>query len=424
MLRASLLLDPEADLGDDGELFMEQAVIAASNLVQALLMNRSRCRRRLRRGLEDWGNLYQHGLNADNSPQFQAYMLVHGWTWANEHPGDIAGPLATWVEVETCSVMLAHLLMGFELSLYEPADYGMVYWYVDLLSMVWQQGSKHLQEQQPALITTPGPTHKKGSSSSSSSTAAAAAGLGGAKLPSKASSKGSKAATAAAKAAQQQQQQPAKHSSSSSDAHAHSSGSSKPAWLLSNLILEAQRQLAMGTLRLMMALPLLELYNHPELPFNSEAQRFDQRFAAFHALQRPEPLAYGQFVTSTSVEGVEPVQLLRLAGDSFKRAQQACGVALKGPSSLPISQQQQLDLKAMDRVAATNGIAVMLLARTAASSSSSNGTAAASGEAAAAAAKPAAAGPQLKPHYEFAVSKNFPTLTLKSAAAATAAAAR
>lgn len=49
MLRASLLLDPEADLGDDGELFMEQAVIAASNLVQALLMNRSRCRRRLRR---------------------------------------------------------------------------------------------------------------------------------------------------------------------------------------------------------------------------------------------------------------------------------------------------------------------------------------------------------------------------------------
>ncbi|WIA23577.1 hypothetical protein OEZ85_000294 [Tetradesmus obliquus] len=421
MLRASLLLDPEADLGDDGELFMEQAVIAASNLVQALLMNRSRCRRRLRRGLEDWGNLYQHGLNADNSPQFQAYMVVHGWTWANEHPGDIAGPLATWVEVETCSVMLAHLLMGFELSLYEPADYAMVYWYVDLLGMVWQQGSKHLQEQQPALITTPGPTHKKGSSSSSST----AAGLGGAKLPSKASAKGSKAAAAAAaaaKAAQQQQQQPTKHSSSSSDAHLHSSGSSKPEWLLSNLILEAQRQLAMGTLRLMMALPLLELYKHPELPFNSEAQRFDQRFAAFHSLQRPEPLVYEQFVTSTSVEGVEPVQLLRLAGESFKRAQQACGVALKGPSSLPISQQQQLDLKAMDRVAATNGIAVMLLARTAASSSSSsNGTAAAGGMGAAA-AKPAAAGPQLKPHYEFAVSKNFPTLTLKSAAAAATAA--
>jgi hypothetical protein len=42
------------------------------------------------RGLEDWGNLYQHALNADNSPQFQAYMVVHGWSWSNEHPGDIA----------------------------------------------------------------------------------------------------------------------------------------------------------------------------------------------------------------------------------------------------------------------------------------------------------------------------------------------
>jgi hypothetical protein len=40
----------------------------------------------------------------------------------------LQGPLATWVEVETCSVMLSHLLMGFELQLYEPADYAMIYW--------------------------------------------------------------------------------------------------------------------------------------------------------------------------------------------------------------------------------------------------------------------------------------------------------
>jgi hypothetical protein len=107
------------------------------------------------------------------------------------------------------------------------------------------------------------------------------------------------------------------------------------------------------------------------------------------------------------------------------QAQQACAVALKGPHTLPITKQQEQELKAMDRVAATNGIAMMLLARTAASSSS-NGkeedaaapAAAAPAAAAPAAAAPAAAGPQLKPHYEFVVSKTFPTLTLKSAAAA------
>jgi hypothetical protein len=195
--------------------------------------------------------------------------------------------------------------------------------YVDLLGMVWQQASKQLQEQQPALITTPGPTSKKGSSSSSS----AAAGLGGAKLPSKASSKSSKSSKAAtAAAAGVLQQQTGKHISSSStaDAHGHSSGNSKLEWLLSNLILEGQRHLAMGLLRLQMAMPLVKLQSNfgqtlTELPFNSEAQRFDQRFAAFHQLQRPEPLTYEQYVQSTSVEGVNAGQLLRLAGDSFKR---------------------------------------------------------------------------------------------------------
>lgn len=38
------------------------------------------------------------------------------------------GPLATWVEAETAGVMARHLLMGFELQLYEPVDYAMLYW--------------------------------------------------------------------------------------------------------------------------------------------------------------------------------------------------------------------------------------------------------------------------------------------------------
>jgi hypothetical protein len=36
-------------------------------------------------------------------------------------------------------------------------------------------------------------------------------------------------------------------------------------------------------------------------------------------LLRPEPLTYEQYVRSTSVKGVNAGQLLRLAGDSFKR---------------------------------------------------------------------------------------------------------
>ncbi len=35
------------------------------NWVQAMLLNPSRSRRRLRRSMDDWANLYQHALNAD-----------------------------------------------------------------------------------------------------------------------------------------------------------------------------------------------------------------------------------------------------------------------------------------------------------------------------------------------------------------------
>jgi len=38
------------------------------------------------------------------------------------------GPLATWVETETAWVLVRHLLMGYELQLYEPVDYTMIYW--------------------------------------------------------------------------------------------------------------------------------------------------------------------------------------------------------------------------------------------------------------------------------------------------------
>lgn len=69
----------------------------------------------------------------------------------------------------------------------------------------------------------------------------------------------------------------------------------------------------------MMALEMLGMYIPPEHPFNSEAQRYDQRFASFHLLTRPDPLTYDQFKQSTSTEGVDVVQLLNLACGSFKQ---------------------------------------------------------------------------------------------------------
>lgn len=39
------------------------------------------------------------------------------------------GPLSTWVEMECCSELLSHLLLGFELECYLPYEYCTLYWW-------------------------------------------------------------------------------------------------------------------------------------------------------------------------------------------------------------------------------------------------------------------------------------------------------
>jgi hypothetical protein len=46
-----------------------------ANWCQAMLMNPCRTRRRLRKGLGDWGNLFDHAVNADFSEEFQVGVI-------------------------------------------------------------------------------------------------------------------------------------------------------------------------------------------------------------------------------------------------------------------------------------------------------------------------------------------------------------
>jgi hypothetical protein len=129
LVGATACLPGGTPLGEDCELFIEQALIAIGNWVQAALLNPARHRRRLRRGLEDWAHLYQHAVNADSSEPFALAATSAGWGWKGpaEYPGPV-GPLSAWVERQTARIIAAHLLMGFELDLFEPRDYAMIYW--------------------------------------------------------------------------------------------------------------------------------------------------------------------------------------------------------------------------------------------------------------------------------------------------------
>ena len=91
-----------------------------------------------------------------------------------------------------------------------------------------------------------------------------------------------------------------------------------------------------------------------------------------------------------------------------------------------LTKQQMDELPQLDKVACTNNVAVVLLMRAAAAAAAAAGAkgdgTAANGAAAAAAAAGAAGGVKVPftPTWEYGHHKWFPTLTLKSAAAAAA----
>jgi hypothetical protein len=71
-------------------------------------------------------------------------------------------------------------------------------------------------------------------------------------------------------------------------------------------------------------------------PFNAEEQRFEQRFAALHRLQRPEPLPYQQYARSVDVSGT----LLTLQSEPFLECSLLSRAALqRRPRAAPAEQE-------------------------------------------------------------------------------------
>lgn len=65
------------------------AAVQVQGWCHTMCLNRSRQRRRHRRGMEDWANLLEHALNADASPSFQ-HWLHHRSAWQWQPPAEQA----------------------------------------------------------------------------------------------------------------------------------------------------------------------------------------------------------------------------------------------------------------------------------------------------------------------------------------------
>jgi hypothetical protein len=226
--------------------------------------------------------------------------------------------MATWVEQETALSMLQHLLLGTELQLYQASEYCMVYWYCDYLVTCSLQAMRKRAVFKLSMLAG---SSKEGSSSGSSSGSSngAAAGSKGSSKPSLARGKGGKQGGSKASAQQQAQleaqqaaQQLEQRMALQLEVHSEL------------LRLETLRLASQGILRLCVGLKLAGLLPDPELQFNSQLQRFDQRFASFHMLQRPEPLQYESFEASVDPGEHKADFLLQLAADNFTQVGGGC----------------------------------------------------------------------------------------------------
>ncbi|KXZ50476.1 hypothetical protein GPECTOR_16g650 [Gonium pectorale] len=309
MIANACMVAVKPGLPEEVHTFFDQAVIAVANVALALLTNRCRCRRRLRRCLDDWLNMWHHGYNADVLPAFKDALKAGGWRWKpleGQAPDEESGPLSTWVEFQTGAAMLHHLLLGFELELYEPLEYDMVYWYCDYICTSMVQAASAVLQRCPPM---PPPAQ---------ASAAAVAGLGGGRglggrglggrgrgAAAARGTEAAKAAAAAAMALYEKEQTQLRYEV---------------------LEVEAMQHMCQGMLRMMAGLRLAgSVPTHREPPpFNGGEQRFEQRFAAFAPLPRPPPLTFGDYTTSMDLGDREPAFLLALAGRSFKEARARC----------------------------------------------------------------------------------------------------
>ncbi|KAG2429008.1 hypothetical protein HXX76_011251 [Chlamydomonas incerta] len=326
----------KAGLPEEVDMFLEQAVIAASNWFQALLMNRCRCRRRLRRCLEDWLNMFHHGFNADVLPALHDHLRAGGWRWRPIEGAEDQGPFSTWVEYETAATMLHHLLMGFELELYEPREYDMIVWYCDYLASQAVSTGRELVMRAPAPVPPPLPGGLGGGRG--------AGARGGRGLGRGLTSNKDTAAAALAMARYERSQ--AQHR-------------------YELVELEAFQLMCSGLVRLMVGLRVAGSIPEPPFPppFNGGAQRFDQRFGAFFALVRPVPLSHAEFVDSMNPGDRDARFLFSLASRAFAEARARCA-ALK--TLAPCPEVAEGWVKGLDRAAALNQVVSGVLAAKAA----------------------------------------------------------
>ena len=315
MIAAEFGWPTDAPPGGEAAIFLEQCAIAVQGWCHTMCLNRCRQRRRLRRLLEDWHNMTDHAFNAEASEDLQVWFTKQGWKWqASDKDGyPVPGPVSAWVESMSSWTMAAHLSLGMQLDIYAPHEYCSVYWYCDYLLGSMQGAVAELENMKPAKVAG-----KKGGKSGGKSAKKPATGV----------------------------QEVGMEERLAVDA----------------MVGKADRMMCQAFMRVTLGLAWLGLVSSPPAPFNSERERFQQRFGAFEQLVRPTALTYDDFKRSTAPGDITPPRVLLAAYEAFATAQNTINT-IEGSANLvrALTPQQANHIAGVKRISKQNLMAVKLL---------------------------------------------------------------
>ena len=220
-------------------------------------------------------------------------------------------PLSSWLEHLAATCMLLHLMLGFELDLYDSTELCMVYWYCDYL-MTAQIAYRH---QRIGFSTK--------------QELGVGDGRGGIDTR---QTRGLRKALKrfAAEAA---------------------------VIKMGIMVQEAQRLVCQGLARTLTALSMEGKVEEGSRSLSSEEERFEQRFATFFLLNAPEPVTYEHYRTATDVTNFSARNLYELAGNCFKEGKRVMAHLLGAEDA---SEKLREQVATLNKAATANFLATQL----------------------------------------------------------------
>ncbi|CAI5936146.1 unnamed protein product, partial [Closterium sp. NIES-64] len=316
--------------------FVKKASHAVQAVLRAQCSNGARERRMLAKLLPDWSHLLSLAGDVDACDAVERYTTTNfaqGW-WRES-------VATSWVVEYTCRIVIRYLQLGFSTRLYAPSEFLSAFWYLDsvLATLIHNVSAREASLQKP--FTAP-------------------------------SSRKSRRKPAAVPPP------------------------SPPPPSLDLALITAYQLLCKAYVRLLAAFVLDGKLNQRPSPFNSDRQRYQQRYAVLKRVQLPEPLSYAAFQRAVSPAGLSVPELYQMSLDFFRTTASnlptihALAAAAAPGGTAGASEAVEGEVQQLERVCASNATALFVAHR-------------------------AGAGSVLKASFEFAAHPFFPVVTLKRA---------